>query len=626
MSRQLRKKKDRKKVTEVHAPAEIRESQLLSTFGPGAMVDLPHHSVVIGGLDYWRHQKREVEEPRLLALLQKLKPGCRVYLPPTVESEDDRADMGIRSFEFPAWFLAELEEDQQPPPRHGRSRKRRRLVPKSRLEKRKLVVGNRKLEVSPVRFVQGCVLGHLSDIDWYGYAHRDFNTPCRRQLWLEEQGTSGDLAELYVVCACGARRTLKDATHKEGRSVLGYCDGRLPWLGPRAFDPCENDQGERERNRLLIRTASDGYFPHVLSLIHIPETEDPLKEAVGRKWENLKVIPSLDFLKMALQMPDIGKHFEGMPAEPIYAEIQRRQAGPEEASSTQTIKEAEFLTLNGITDTLGSPAYGSDFFAEAFPIDRSRPLLKPMSRVVLLPKLKEARALLGFTRFEADNPDQEGELDLEVKRAPLSRHENWFPGIENRGEGFFIGFDGHALARWRSRDAVKEREASLKHGHTLWQQSVKKNTAPFPRVTYYLLHSLSHLLITAISLECGYPASAIRERIYAGPYGAGILLYTASTDAEGTMGGLVQVGHQLEHHLHAALELARLCANDPICSEHDPSRDPARRYLHGAACHGCMFIGEPSCEQRNDFLDRSLVIGSVAQLGAELYTPGLLDS
>ena len=136
---------------------------------------------------------------------------------------------------------------------------------------------------------------------------------------------------------------------------------------------------------------------------------------------------------------------------------------------------------------------------------------------------------------------------------------------------------------------------------------------------YFLLHSLSHLLMTAVSLECGYPASSIRERVYALEAGYGILLYTGTPDAEGTLGGLVEAGRQIDRHLQAALELGRLCSNDPVCAQHDPQSQHERRFLHGAACHGCLLIAETSCEQHNDFLDRALVVPTVEDLGAEFF-------
>jgi hypothetical protein len=143
----------------------------------------------------------------------------------------------------------------------------------------------------------------------------------------------------------------------------------------------------------------------------------------------------------------------------------------------------------------------------------------------------------------------------------------------------------------------------------------------FVGLPYILLHSLSHLLITAVSLECGYAASSIRERIYAGDGGYGILLYTGTPDAEGTLGGLVEVGRQVEKHLRHALNLGRLCSNDPVCAQHRPDFVQEERFLSGAACHGCLLIAEPSCERRNEQLDRALVVPTVEGLGAEFFTP-----
>jgi len=135
-----------------------------------------------------------------------------------------------------------------------------------------------------------------------------------------------------------------------------------------------------------------------------------------------------------------------------------------------------------------------------------------------------------------------------------------------------------------------------------------------------MLHSFSHLLITAVALECGYPASSIRERIYAVPnVGYGVLLYTGSSDAEGTLGGLVQVGRRIYESVRNALDMGSLCSNDPVCAQHDPPSSHERRFLHGAACHGCLLISETSCEQQNDFLDRALAVRTVQNLGAEFF-------
>jgi hypothetical protein len=122
-------------------------------------------------------------------------------------------------------------------------------------------------------------------------------------------------------------------------------------------------------------------------------------------------------------------------------------------------------------------------------------------------------------------------------------------------------------------------------------------------------------------MRCGYPASSIRERIYADTVGEryGILLYTGSPDAEGTLGGLVQQARYVEEHLLHALRNGALCSNDPICAQHVPGRDLERRWLHGAACHGCALVAETSCEMRNDYLDRALVVPALGVADAAFF-------
>jgi len=243
-----------------------------------------------------------------------------------------------------------------------------------------------------------------------------------------------------------------------------------------------------------------------------------------------------------------------------------------------------------------------------------------LDRIVLVHRLREVLALAGFTRFEPVMADIDGELSLEVRRAALARETTWLPAVENRGEGFFLSFRPDALQAWLRRPTVKNRGEQLKAGFDIWKDRHRAgDKLQFPGLPYVFLHSLSHLLITAVSLECGYSASSIRERIYAGESGFGILLYTGTPDAEGTLGGLVQVGRRIEHHLRAALEMGRLCSNDPVCAQHHPDNKQEERFLNGAACHGCLLIAEPSCERRSEFLDRALVVPTVESIGTEFF-------
>jgi hypothetical protein len=244
-----------------------------------------------------------------------------------------------------------------------------------------------------------------------------------------------------------------------------------------------------------------------------------------------------------------------------------------------------------------------------------------ITRVLLLERLREVKALLGFTRVES--PD-EGVGDNATPRAPLGRGApNWVPATQVHGEGIFIRFNSAALKSWAEKEAVRTLDARLQQGHRGWRQ--KRNLDPnegYPGVRYVMLHTLAHMLIRELALECGYNAASIRERIYAdvddGSDQAGFLIYTAAADSDGTLGGLVELGkpESLGRLLQQALERAYICASDPLCSEHDPGKDQS---LHGAACHACSFVSETSCERGNRHLDRALVVPTLENPAAAFF-------
>src|SRR5207302_3258737 len=221
---------------------------------------------------------------------------------------------------------------------------------------------------------------------------------------------------------------------------------------------------------------------------------------------------------------------------------------------------------------IGEDRPDGNFLARAVPRDRwDQPWMKPVKRVVLVHRLREVSALVGFTRFEAMAPDIEGELEIGVRRAVLAREVSWLPAIENRGEGVFLEFDRASMEAWLQSVKVKEYARRLDAGFQRWLDDHPGSGRKFVGIPYIMLHSLAHMLITAVSLECGYPASSIRERVYALPSaGYGILLYTGSSDSEGTLGGLVEVGRRIHEHTRKALEIGELCSNDPVCAEHQP--------------------------------------------------------
>lgn len=331
-----------------------------------------------------------------------------------------------------------------------------------------------------------------------------------------------------------------------------------------------------------------------------------------------KSTTSLELVAAFMTQEKPAEALKGFSAAEVGSAIQKRR-NPQTAT-IQPVKYAELETLMSAPESelgeLGEDQLDGVFYATALPPARWRnnqPHMAGISRVILVHRLREVSALLGFTRFEAFSPNAEGDYDLGVERAPLSEPLDWIPARENRGEGIFLLFAEKEIATWKNRKATRARVKSLEDAFEQWKGEHHGTKRRFPGAEYVLLHSFSHLLLTAISLECGYPASSIRERIYAlNGIGYGVLLFTSSSDAEGTLGGIVEAGRNIASLVKRALSLGRLCSSDPVCSEHNPASGVEHRFLHGAACHGCLLISETCCEMQNDFLDRSLVVPTIS--------------
>ena len=594
----------------------LRQSQLVATYGPGAMIDLPDYSVIVSGLDDWSPVRRErVDEPRLAAKLRRLLdlPKLDLCTPPQHE-ENARPDAPVGARIFPTWFIV---KDAKPSPRNPQWR-RRRLAQWSHLDRgRFLDEDGKRKPVVPVRFVRGCRRGHIDDLDWRGFIHPS-GKRCDRPLWLEERGTGGDIIDTFGVCECGEERALYAASNP-GPGALGNCDGRRPWIGQYAREACG------EPFRLLVRTASNAYFPQTMSVISLPEFDAGLAEKVARHGERLKAADDLSALDRFRMIPELDAAFSDIADEAVIAEYRRQASGGENVDIPA--KTAEFEVLDKGDPHIGEDDPRSRFHAET--PGRSAwdpcgdPCLTAIDKLVLVHRLREVVSLLGFTRFEATGPDKDGELDLDVARAALAETITWLPTVENRGEGVFVSFRADAMERWLARRGVGERGERIERGWKLWARERQRPDDGFPGLPYVMLHSLSHMLMTSISLDCGYPASSLRERVYAGDGGYGILIYTGSSDSEGTLGGLIETGRRFADHLRRALKDGLLCSNDPVCAEHAPDSALEGRPLQGAACHGCLLIAETSCEQRNDFLDRALVVPTVSNKNAAFFDPGV---
>jgi hypothetical protein len=104
---------------------------------------------------------------------------------------------------------------------------------------------------------------------------------------------------------------------------------------------------------------------------------------------------------------------------------------------------------------------------------------------------------------------------------------------------------------------------------------------------------------------------------------AGVLIYTAAGDAEGTMGGLVRMGRPgyLEPAIPGAVETALWCSADPVCMEIGTQSGQSPDSCNLAACHNCCLVPETACEEFNRFLDRGVVVGSVGNPQMGFFNP-----
>jgi hypothetical protein len=578
------------------AHGQIRRSQVITTYGPGALIDLPRYSAIVGGLDTWPKTSdlEEILEPRLARKLQVMTgvEAPRLYAPPPVENDPRQPTRGIGAWRFPEWFVVQEGTGGEERERSRRLVHRKALNEKGGFDSRPVVA---------TRFVRACPRGHVDDLDWQRFVHGAEGN-CRRQLWLDERGTSGDLADLVLRCECGKSRSLYEATQLE-MNPLGTCRGARPWLGRNTNEDCNLP------SRLLIRTASNAYFPQVVSVLSLPDRGSGVETAIQELWDLLQAVDSVESLAVFKRLPKVNEKLAPYSDDEILRAIQAAKGGKAEEKPVKLIElDALLAAAEGFGDDV---PVDQNFHARRLPEHAWRHSKRSdgIEAVVQLHRLREVLALAGFTRFEAVTPDINGEYETDVVRAQIALDPSWFPAVENRGEGIFVQLRAGVVTSWLARPAVRQRLDALANGHQQWMKD-RKSKRLFPGGPYILLHTFSHLLIQSLAMRCGYPASSIRERIYADLVNErfGLLLYTGSPDAEGTLGGLVQQARHFEDHLVQALRMSALCSNDPVCAQHVPGKSLEGRWLHGAACHGCALIAETSCEMRNDYLDRALIV------------------
>jgi hypothetical protein len=606
---------------------EVRPSQLLWTYGPGALIDLPSLSVVTLGIDQWEKDRcQPIGEPRLLAAVRKVL-GVQVEnlrMPPFQKSElvdpwSAEANIGVPVRPFPRWMrcvkcgllspfdagLFEIKENRFRP-------ERTRFVHKG-CRGSKGDQPAKDADAVPARFLLACRDGHLDDFPWHYFVHGG-NSSCKGTLRFFESGASLQTENLWVKCdACSASRSMAHAFGKAGKENLPSCRGRHPHLD-HFDDECDEDA------RAVLLGSTNSWFPLTLSALAIPQAKDPLGQLVQDGWAVFQGVTAealvpivVQTLKLTGGLPGIDKH----SASDIWAAIEAyRSGGDRETVDEADIKGPEWEVLTSANPPADYPHFMSKKVATPPGFEQH------IRRVLLLERLREVNALLGFTRVEA--PEESSNPNERPQMAGLARRKpDWVPANQVHGEGIFIQFDEAALRAWETQAGVELVDRMLEAGHRGWRNSRHLNpNEGYPGIRYAMLHTLSHLLIRELALECGYNAASIRERIYAdvsttNPQ-AGILIYTAAADSDGTLGGLVDLGkpENLGRLFRLALSRSRICSSDPLCSEHDPGKD---RSLHAAACHACGLVAETSCERGNRYLDRSLLVQTLHRGDAAFF-------
>ena len=634
----------------------VRAAQAVLQYGVGAMVDFPEQTLMTATPYTWG-KVNKIHDERLERMLRVDYIG--------MPKGKDVDFSGISYCRFPEWYscpscgkLSPLNDwikkanDNNP----------KRADKDPFMYKRLLCIGSKStdeedtdkgdtrkskhkknVDLIPARLVTVCACGHIDDFPWVKWVHaRNFqgskpicNDP-QLKLNTGQSGSDG-LEGIIVYClTCKASASLKGAftqstfkdLDKQTGGVYDFrCTGRHPW---------KKEQSKcAEYPVTLQRGSSSVYFPVVISSLVIPPFSSRLTGLIQNsdayaKMDNVLAdrledaeTPSEkeDIIRKTLEKYagkialEIGR--DATAVKPILERIKSKQDLPDYDPTKENYRLEEYRVLAGNVDT----DYRDDFVKEVVDInDYNIPYVKGIS---LIHKVREVQALIGFTRIEPVGSEYMGDKGNSSVVNIKSTDMNWYPGYELRGEGIFIEFDNDAIEKWIStNEEIKRRVEVLEKNYkkTYWGG---KN----PRVItekFLLLHTLSHLLLKQLSFECGYSIASLKERIYScdnidGETMSGILVYTASGDSEGTMGGLVRQGQPdlFPAIFTKAIKSAIKCSNDPVCSL---SQGQGRDSLNLAACYSCTLVPETSCEEYNVFLDRGVVVGTLDHPNIGFYS------
>ena len=586
----------------------VRAAQAVLQYGIGAMVDFPDQTLVTAAPEYWSGTSRIFDDRFAKAL------GVEYFALPT----------DISYARFPEWYFCPKCRTFQPLSKW--IAEYRRKVKGKMLEFDENMVNHMQCpqcrqDLVVARIVTVCDDGHLNDFPWIKWVHARSKKPvCGNPSLKFKTGASGSegLEGLTVECSCGAHTTLKDAFDKDifehmdkEDSSLGFkCEGHHPFKHTKEF--CD------KYPRTVQRGASSVYFPVTHSSLVIPPYADKLNTKIEQSTAYEECIIKIEDEETPEEELALIKKRLPKWAERIALEIGALQSDVEkilidkwlnptaEPIDVTSVKYRfeEYMALTGeISTPKGSLG---DFSRESMPIEKyGIPHIKSIS---LVDKVRVVNALTGFSRI---NPAMN---EVDVGFVSVKRPETkWYPAYEVRGEGIFIEFDQNDIDTWiKANPEVVKRVQRLNDNYAA--SFIGRNHPREISPKFIMLHTISHLLITQLSFECGYSIASLSERLYCsevsdGKEMAGILIYTASGDSEGTLGGLVRQGcpDAFPRIFWKAVNSAKTCSNDPVCiMSHGQGRDS----LNLAACHACALLPETCCEERNVFLDRGMIVGT----------------
>ncbi|KXO91397.1 Domain of uncharacterised function (DUF1998) (plasmid) [Tsukamurella tyrosinosolvens] len=557
--------------------AKARRSQLVSTYGIGGLFPSETSSYMIVGLHHWKHDKcPEVVEPRLARSL-----GVQELRMPAAGGRRD-----VPVVRFPETQIC---------PACRRLGTTTQLGGDWNATHCRCKDGRDGAALSPFRLIIACKRGHIDDFPFFQWLHRGprGGEGASHEMRMVSLGRTSSLDDLVLECTCGVeQKSLDGASHATAMKGVFSCKGHRPWLGPEFDQECD------EVPRVLQRGASNVWFPAVRSAISIPPYSEALSKFVAKNWPFVeKVLAPDDAAAQAAANQSRGK----FTAEQIVAEVLRRHGEESgEALDEAQLRRQEFKALmDGRDDNDEDP----DFVCLKTVVGGNFPAVVPASLTELrkVTRLREVRALRGFSRLS-------GEAD-EVSLCALSPDRtNWLPAIEVIGEGIFVGFDRTKVTEWAESEFAQRRRKLL-------QRAADKQGAAFKRapitvdIAKVALHTFAHVLIDQLSLDAGYPASALRERLFVDAEMAGMLIYTASSDSAGSLGGVASQAdpHRFVEAVREGLTRLSWCTSDPVCIESPASGTDA---LNMAACHACVLAPETSCEENNTLLDRALLFGT----------------